>query len=125
MPDVLGATSHRVSTAGGCKASDNAASSQMDYDERQKAVSAVFMVIYTLCIWAEHETEERHRVSRGGAPSSSRRLCSSKGSESSTSWPSDESIVQIALLQGPQSFGKQKHQGDFFQEYEAQMGTNQ
>ena len=70
-------------------------------NERQKIINAIFMVMDTLQIWAERETEDRHRVSRGSSPSSAAKQITSsellpEGSQ--LPWPSDESVARIEDL---------------------------
>ena len=71
----------------------------MSQTERQKAVNALFMVVDTLCFWAEHETEERHRSSSRSSGSSSSKKSRDTNSglgdvASSTTWPSDDTILR-------------------------------
>jgi len=74
--------------------------SVMPLSERTKACNAVFVILDTLSLWSEKETEERNRSSRGSSSaSSSSSMSYFAGSD--TEWPAEESLASIEdLLKG-------------------------
>jgi len=68
--------------------------SSMNHTERQKAASALFMVVDTLQVWSEKETELRHQKQRG-TPAASAGRRHPRSDASGNDWPLDESIMRI------------------------------
>ena len=76
--------------------------SQMALTDRQKAANTIFVVLDTLSIWAERETEDRYLAS---SRSSSQSSLGKNKSHSMTNldgvgtvWPADESLIRIEDL---------------------------
>jgi hypothetical protein len=67
----------------------------MAHSERQKSVSALFMIIDTLQFWSEQETEQRHKNSSGAVSESLKERRSNPTPSAGDEWPLDESIMRI------------------------------
>ena len=71
--------------------------SDMALEERTKACNAVFVILDTLSLWSEKETEERNKSSRGSSSASSSPSMSYLAG-SDTEWPAEESLASIDEL---------------------------
>ena len=70
-------------------------SSDMPLSERTKACNAVFVVLDTLSLWSEKETEARNRSSRGSSSGSSSSPSMSCLGGADTEWSAEESLASI------------------------------